>query len=204
MNKIIIENVELNILLVMYDNVGGFGPNHCYRSREIGDMCEIDLNNFSREVSFLVEHGLLGIKQDEYEQQRKEYQKEIDSLAPSVAKQKKRGWDGDGYIPHNYGWKPAVDDGEPDYVAKARELQRFKQSLPYRTYFVTGLGANYVRLVRQKVEAKFRPKKGERENGLKEMPAKAGAYVKRALELSSQVVIGIASNVLASLISGKP
>lgn len=185
MAKIMIEEEELNLLVILYDRVKGFGREHAICPMMFMECERIDLLTQVRQLSFLSEYDLAKM---DYETQTKKKEQ----LAAEIE--------------HNY---KQIGVGPWRGQVYRDEIDRIKAVLKYTPDFmvyVTGHGANYVRRLRADVELKLKPKKNksgeEVECGLKEIP-KTGDYIRQALRLSKSVVIGTASNILASIITGK-
>jgi hypothetical protein len=200
MDTVLIEEEELNLLLIMYDYVKGFGEAHWFCPKAFKEHEGIDLMSLGRPLSFLAEHGLVVADRKTPDSRRKALFARQEQIAPQVREQERRRPHYDGN-----GWAPLVGEDEHNYVLEKKRLQEERWSLPIMMVYVTGLGANYVRQVRSRVEQELKPvpQPGRKRSGLKEMPGPAGEYVRKALSISRDVVIQVAGNILASLITGK-
>lgn len=192
--RICISGTELNLLLMLYDAVPGFGPDHWLGPRQVEEAVGVRYAANKRDFSFLSEHRLLVVDVREPAARAAALEAEMERLNADWQKACRES-----------AFRPSHERFDQERTAIEARIRE----VPEAVIYVTGRGANYVRLLRVKVaqisassEAQDRMQ-GRRPCGLKEIPeSQDGAFLSTVLRVSRELMLDLAGKVLASLIVG--
>lgn len=192
--RICISVTELNLLLMLYDAVPGFGPDHWLGPKQVEAAVGVRYSSNKRDFSFLSEHRLIVVDVRGPAARVAALEAEMDRLHADWQKACRES-----------AFRPSHERFEQEQSAIEARIRE----IPDAMIHVTGRGANYVRLLRVKVsqisassEAQDRMQ-GRRPCGLKEMPEpQDGAFLSAVLRVSRELMLDLAGKVLANLIVG--